>query len=270
MNLLTLVSCLAPDQGEQLLRPIFMAVTLTLFGSAWADDEILATPYRPSVSTPAQLSAPGWLEGEFGLQRLTGPDSVRRESLPYSLKYAFTHDWGVRVSGDSYVRYTDNGSATVVGGGDTAIVLKRRFASNHSSAFGLELGVNFPTAKSGLGSDKTNYSVNCIYSTDLDEWHMDLNLIGARVGHIDADQGRWQATWAGALSHPLNEKWGIVGEFSGTQQRGIAATAQFLTAFSYSFSKGTVFDIGAAAGLNHSTPNMTVFSGVTLLLGKVH
>ena len=252
------------------VRPIFMAIALTLLGRAWAEEEIAATPYRPSVSTPAQLSAPGWLEGEFGLQRLTGPDSVRRESLPYSFKYAFTPDWGVRVSGDSYVRDTDSGSATVGGGGDTAIILKRRFAVNEASAFGLELGVNLPTAKSGLGSDKTNYSVNGIYSTDLDEWHMDLNLIGTRVGQIDADQGRWQATWAGALSHPLNEKWGIVGEFSGTQQRGIAATAQFLTAFSYSFSKRTVFDFGAAAGLNHATPNMTAFSGATLLLGKVH
>ena len=35
---------------------------------AAADDEPTTTPYRPSISTPAALSAPGWLEVEAGWQ----------------------------------------------------------------------------------------------------------------------------------------------------------------------------------------------------------
>ena len=37
-----------------------------------AEDQPSVTPYRPSVSTPAILSAPGWIELEAGIQRDRG------------------------------------------------------------------------------------------------------------------------------------------------------------------------------------------------------
>ena len=82
-------------------------------------------PYRPSVSTPAQLSAPGYLELEAGGLRATGPDSgTSRFTLPYTLKLAFTPDWGIRVGGDAWVRQAGPGDSHS-GSGDTAVVLKR-------------------------------------------------------------------------------------------------------------------------------------------------
>src|SRR5262249_55246135 len=67
-------------------------------GGAGAEDAPAVTPYRPSVSTPAALSAPGWLEVEAGLQadRDRAADA-RRTSLPYTLKLAMTPDWGIRI-----------------------------------------------------------------------------------------------------------------------------------------------------------------------------
>ena len=57
-----------------------------------ADDAV--TPYRPSVSSPAQLPVPGQLELELGgLQ--TRLDDDRRASLPYTFKLAFNEAWGV-------------------------------------------------------------------------------------------------------------------------------------------------------------------------------
>ena len=116
------------------------------------------TPYRPSVSTPAALSAPGWLEVETGLQSTGAADPARRETLPYTLKLAFTPDWGVRIGGDALVRQRSADGSSLRGGGDTTIVLKRRLAVNDASAFGLELGVKLPTASWGvLLADAPNF-----------------------------------------------------------------------------------------------------------------
>src|SRR5690349_17980857 len=77
------------------------------FAQAATDDQPSVTPYRPSVSTPAALSAPGWLEIEGGALFARGTGDTRRDSLPYTLKLAFSPDWGVRLGGEAWVRQTD-------------------------------------------------------------------------------------------------------------------------------------------------------------------
>jgi hypothetical protein len=67
--------------------------------------------------------------------------------LPYTLKLAFTPDWGIRVGGDAWVRQAEPGDSAQAGVGDTSVVLKRRFAVSDATAWGLELGETFPTAK---------------------------------------------------------------------------------------------------------------------------
>ena len=74
------------------IRGPFAALALALaMGAAQAQTGELpsATPYRPSVSTPAALSAPGWLEIEAGGLR-AGGGGARRDSLPFTFKLAFT------------------------------------------------------------------------------------------------------------------------------------------------------------------------------------
>ncbi|MES2354302.1 MAG: hypothetical protein V4568_07830 [Pseudomonadota bacterium] len=61
-------------------------VLLTVTEAALAADEPAVTPYRPSVSAPANLSEPGWLEAEFGWQHIDGGDAARRDSLPLYLE----------------------------------------------------------------------------------------------------------------------------------------------------------------------------------------
>src|SRR5262249_54027041 len=84
---------------------IALAVLLGACASAQAqavqDEEPSVVPYRPSVSTPAALSAPGYLEIEAGGLQERGSGAARTDSVPYSLKLAFTPDWGVRVTGDA-------------------------------------------------------------------------------------------------------------------------------------------------------------------------
>jgi hypothetical protein len=241
----------------------------TVFAQAPPDDQPSVTPYRPSVSTPAALSAAGWLEIEAGALHARGSGSERRDSLPYTLKLAFTPDWGVRLGGDAWVRQTDETGQRLQGGGDGSIVLKRRFAVNDFSAFGLEAGATLPFGRRGISSGKSDYSLNAIYSADIGEYHTDLNLVSTRIGAVDAGVSRAQTLWAASLSKALTERWGIVGELSGTRQRGTDGTGQVLFAASYAVTKTLVLDAGFARSIRSGVPDGSVFAGLTMLIGRL-
>lgn len=254
-------------------RLLLIAVALlAAAGGVHADDDggPAVVPYRPSVSTPAQLSAPGTLELEAGGLRTTGPDSgTSRNTLPYTLKLAFTPDWGLRVGGDAWVRQATTG-ASDSGVGDTSVVLKRRFAVSDATAWGLELGEKFATAGSTRGSGHADTTVNAIFSSDFaPAWHTDLNLNETRLGVPSGEPRAWQTGWAAAVSRTLTDAWGAVGEFSGTRQVGAAPTSQFLAAASWNASPAAVFDFGAAHGLNDASPRWQVFAGVTVRLARL-
>jgi hypothetical protein len=254
---------------------LIASTALACTGSAHAADAPddggpAVVPYRPSVSTPAQLSAPGYLELEAGGLRTTGPDSgTSRVTLPYTLKLAFTPDWGVRIGGDAWVRQAEPGDSHS-GSGDTSVVLKRRFAVDDATAWGLELGEKFATAGSTLGSGHADTTVNAIFSSDFaPSWHTDVNVNETRVGVASGQPHAWQTGWAAAFSRTLSDRWGAVGEFSGTHQAGTPSTAQFLAAASWNQSPAAVFDFGAARGLNDASPRWQVFAGVTARLAKL-
>jgi len=186
--------------------------------SGAGEDAPQATPYRPSVSAPAQLSVPGWVEVEAGGLRAHFVDGSKRDSAPLTVKLAFTPDWGVRVSTDAWAHATQPGGTSSTGGGDGAVVLKRRFAVDDASAFGVEGTLSLPTAKSGLGSDGTDVSITGIYSADVPAaLHVDLNLVATRFQRADPGTSHTQWLWAASLSKALDDRWGITIEPSGTR-----------------------------------------------------
>ena len=112
------------------------------------DDAV--TPYRPSVSSPAQLPVPGQLELELGALH-TRLDDDRRASLPYTIKLAFNETWGVLLGGEAFVSERDGGNGRKQGLGDTTIELKHAFLVSPATAFGIELGAKVPTARKEIG-----------------------------------------------------------------------------------------------------------------------
>jgi hypothetical protein len=203
-------STLQPDYRE--FRAAILCMAFGFSVSARAHESPTVTPYRPSVSTPAALSAPGWLEIEAGVQNSRGEDPARRTSVPYTLKLAFTPDWGIQIGGDAFVYQVGADGSVARGGGDTTAVVKRRFEVNESSAFGLELSAKLPTARTELGSGHSDFGINGIYSSDFaDNWHTDVNLAATRMGGVDEGVARWQKSWAAALSRALTDQWGVVG-----------------------------------------------------------
>jgi len=259
------LDCRGPAQQAAGVALLVVAALVATTAYA-AGDEPTTTPYRPSVSTPAALSAPGWLEIEAGFEH-DHAGAARRDSVPATFKLAFSPDWGVRVGGEAWVRQRDEAGRSS-GVGDTSVVLKRRFAIDDKQAFGLEGGVTFATARQGLGngSGKTDVGLNAIYSADFgDAWHTDLNLATTRLGQADAGASRSQWLWAASLSRALDERWGVVGEFAGTNQRGAGGTSQFLVAASCNVSKRLTLDAGAARSLRSGPATWSAFTGFTWL-----
>jgi len=235
-----------------------LAAALALPAHAAGDDGV--TPYRPSVSTPAQLPKPGQLELDVGgLSAKTG--NARRASLPYEFKLALNKEWGVLLLGEAHVSARDDSGGQVRGVGDTGIVLKRAFEVDDATAFGLELNIKLPTAKDTIGSGKTDYGVNGIFSKDFGQLHMDANLNFTRLGGIDPDTGRVQTGWSASFSHPFGDKWGGTAELSGTYRSGAQSTAQWLAAATYNASKSLVLDVGLTHGLTGASPDWSFFAG---------
>ena len=232
-----------------------------------------ATPFRPTVTSGASLSAPGWLELELGGQRLGGNGFDARNSWPYLLKYSLNDRFALLLGGDAYVAVAPAlGGANVTGRGDSSATLKYRAPdAMEGMSFGLEATVKFPSASEGLGTGERDYSLKGIYGLDLPKgFHLDTNLMSTRLGSVTANQGLYQLTWAAAVSHAVGERWTLAFDLSGTQQRGAAATAQYLLAASYALNQRVVLDGGFAQGLNSDTPRYTMFGGMTVLLGKIN
>ena len=85
---------------------------------ASAGEQPAVTPYRPTVSNPAALSQPGWLELETDLSSSKATDNSSRGNLPYLLKFAFTDNMGVLLGGDAFIEQADLAGEPLRGAGD--------------------------------------------------------------------------------------------------------------------------------------------------------
>jgi hypothetical protein len=250
----------------QITKKIIFAVATLFSLPVLADDLPPVTPYRPSVASPAQLPAPGQLELEMG-GLWSRTDDDRRDSLPYQLKLAFSPEWGVLLGGEAFVSDREGGNRTN-GFGDTTVTLKRAFLIDDATAFGLELTAKAPTAKDSIGSGKSDYTLNGIFSRDLGKVHMDLNLNETRLGAIDPGAGRMQTGWASSFSMPIADKWTATSELSGTRQSNVRNTSQLLAALTYNPTPRMAIDFGVAKGLTDASPDWSFFTGMVVPLAN--
>lgn len=235
------------------------------------EDDVAVTPYRPSVSSPAALPAPGWLDVEFGWQRAKGGEDKRRDSFPVAAKLAFNPDWGVVVGSELAARRTDLDGNVFNGVGDTTVLLKHRIAgATEATAWGIAAGYKLPTAKDTLGSGKRDQILSGIFSAEIAEvYNLDVNLTTTRLGVWGDGEGRSQQAWAAALSRSLDDRWGVFVEPSGSSRRGTASMTQLLVGTSYAYSKRTVFDIAVARRTSAAGPDWQLMAGVSMLLGRL-
>lgn len=236
--------------------------------SAAAQDETGVAPYRPSVSSPAQLPLAGQLELELGILR-NKSDGTSRDSQPYLFKLAFNKEWGLLIGGESYVSSRDEFAHKEKGIGDTSIVLKRAFILDETTAAGFEFGTKLATAKETIGSGKTDLIINAILSKDIEKLHFDGNLNVTRLGLHEEGISTNVLGWAASFSLPIAEGWQAIAESSGSHQNGQPSNTQILTALAYSPNKNLTIDFGVAKGLNKSSHGYSLFAGMVIPVAKL-
>lgn len=230
--------------------------------------ELQATPYRPTVSNPAYLPVPNYVEVEMGWQSLKAKSTERhRHSIPYLLKYAFTERIGVLIGGEAVVMEDQANRPTQSGFGDITGLVKLVHPLNTimPSAFGLEGGMKFPSAPSTIGTDRTDFLLNGIYSLAYGQFGLDLNLLYTRLGGAQGTQGKNEVGWVTTASYSVTDRVGVAGEFFGSHREGVRPFLQYLSALSYAITPRVVGDAGVAFGLTGASQEWTLFTGLTIL-----
>jgi hypothetical protein len=243
------------------------ALIVALSAPARAEDSPAVVPYRPSVSTPADLPAPGWPELEAGWNAAKGGDAARSFSTPLLFKLAWSEQWGILIGTDAYDWQRDFDGTTARSGGNTTVELKYKLPVSDALSLGTEVGVGLPTARPPFGSGKTDWGILGIASLDTEIAHVDVNVGGTHLGGPDEGQGRWQGNWAVDVSHSLPQGFGVTAELSGIVQHGTRAQSQALAALTYNVSRQLVLDFGVVAGLSGASPHWQVLGGLTVQLG---
>jgi hypothetical protein len=233
--------------------------------------EVRVTPYRPTVTNPAALSEPGWIELEAGVAARNGKDNSRQSSLPYLAKFAVAPDFGVLFGGDAFVAQVAPDNTRVSGMGDTTLLLKHRFVSDTdpATAWGCEYGFKSPTAAKNLGSGKSDLVLNGIYSRDISGHTLDINFNVTKLGEASANESAYQYGWSGTVFRPVGGKWGAMAEISGIARNGALPQNQLLVATNYEWSPRLVLDTGLSAGISSGSHRVTWFAGMSMLLGQV-
>ncbi len=228
-------------------------------------EQLMVTPYRPTVSNPAELSALRHLEVEFGAQSNQPGMQVERNSLPFLLKYPFADQWGLLVGGEAWIKSRSE-DETISGFGNTSVLLKHYYPINPTLAVGFEAGAVLPSARQSLGQGRTDYLGNLIVSQDISDLRIDVNAGVTRKGFKEEDLDRYKYNWAIAASYPLTERWGIAGEFSGVLAKQQKPTSQFLASLNYLMTPQLMLDFGGTVGMTTITDDYGVFAGLSFLI----
>ena len=259
-----------------------MLAAVLLSTSAWADDDpgklrdLCAE--RPGLDTPACTVDPGHLQVEVGLGdwTLDKEGGSRTDTIvagDISARYGVGESTEIRLGWTAYghSRTRDaTGAVDRLGGtGDIIIGLKQNLSSPTGDGFSMAVlpSMSLPTGKNGIGAGDwgagvllpTSYALTPIFTLEMTpEWDLAVDSDG---------KGRHTAYGSAAgLGIKLNEQWSMSVEGQLIRDRDPAGHSTQALAGAYLAwqPKDRIqLDAGAQAGLNHATPDLEIYFGVT-------
>ncbi len=232
-------------------------------------------PDRPDVTNGTHIVDVGLLQMEVGGQYARMGAHQRSLGTPLTFRVGLTEWLEARASTDGFLRQRDEASA-VSGPGNVQVGAKLRLFADPGGIPVLSVlpTVNLPVASSrkGLGSGDTDVTLAVLTGTDVGKTsHVDVNY---GIGSIGAGQGRphfMQQLVAVSASHSLTEQVSPYVEcfwFSKQDPDGgpvVSVDAGFIQAFTARLA----LDGGVAVGLSRSAPDLSVFAGVSIIIGDV-
>lgn len=257
----------------QIPWPLLLALFLTL--RAEEPPPIEVNPNRPTFANPALTTQPGLAELEWGLQRSALREDGPSFGTPTLLKLGLAKDVELRLSCPGYLHLEPAGAPTSAGWGD--FNLAAQWCYLHDGLFGTDQAIQvahtFPTAPAsqGLGNGASIDTLTLLFSRDAGDYHIDVNLLESWIGQ-PADQGGGRAAQAAgtvSITRNLNEAWSLTGELYALQATPQnARIVSNLWCVAYKVSKRLVLDGGVDVGLSHGAPRYTLFTGLTVGLGR--
>ena len=231
-------------------------------------EEPVANPARPTVSTPATLTPVGYFQFETGyLAAWHSPEFSSQSSFNEVLKYSLTRRIELLVAAGPFAHSRVEGQPTS-GTGDVALGVQGVISQGEGtrptialSYFRRVYGGDAPDLD--IGSARNSGIV--LVSADVKGFHYDTNYLFDEV--IDNVNHRAQFGQTLSISHPLAKNFGISGEIWHFTQPFLRSSAVGnLWALNYNLRKNLVIDGGFNRGLTSTSTKWGVFVGFTYLL----
>jgi len=250
------------------LLTVLAALVQALSAQEEKADEVAANPARPTISTPATITPPGYLQFETGMLGANrSPEFSSQQGLNEVIKLSFSRRFEFFAASGPFVHSRvlgqgTNGTAEVFLG--LQGVVHRGEGSNPTVAVSYSRRIyGGDTPDLDLGSPRN--SVLLLASADVKGFHYDLNGMFNEV--IEGTTHRGQFGQSLSVSHPITGRFGISGEVWHFTQPFLRSNAVGnLWALSYTARPTLVFDGGFNRGLTSTSTRWEYFVGFTYLL----
>ncbi len=226
-----------------------------------------ANPGRPTVSTPATIMPPGYIQFETGfLGAIHSPEFSSRSSLIGVLKFSVSNRLELLAAEEPVVHYTENRTEN----GTAELFLGLQGVVHHGEGARPTIAASYfrrvfdgGVPELDLGSARN--SLILLASADVKGFHYDTNAMVNEV--IEGGAHRAQFAQTLSISHPAGKAFAISGELWRFTQPFLKSNAVgSLWALSYTARRNLVFDGGFNRGLTSTSTRWEVFVGFTYLL----
>jgi hypothetical protein len=232
-------------------------------------------PDRPDVTNGTHIVDVGLLQVELGVQHARLGTSQRSFGTPFGIRIGLFEWLEARASTDGFLHQSD-GASSASGSGNVQIGAKVRLFADPGGIPVLSIlpTLNLPLAsvRKGLGSGDTDSTLVLLTGTDVGRTsHVDFNY---GIGAIGAGQGRphfaqhlisvsFSQTVTEQLSPYIEAFWFSRQDPDGGRVFSIDA------GLIQAFTARLAVDGGVAVGLTSAAPDVSVFAGVSIIVGDV-
>jgi Putative MetA-pathway of phenol degradation len=258
---------------------LFIGALLLCAGSAVsAADEQPICATRPGKSTAPCTVPAGHFQIETGLvdwslQNSDGERDTSTVTGETAFKYGLTDNSDIELDVTPWERSTSRSGAvheSASGFGDLVVSYKHQMAKGDAP---LQLAllpyIKIPTAKRSLGNGKWEAGLLVPIGYSIDKSPFSINLTPELDWVADSDDHGHHAamTQVASLSWQANDKLNLSAEIWGQWDWNPSGTSRQYSAdgsIAYLVSKNVQIDGGANFGLNRNTPDVELYTGVSV------
>jgi Putative MetA-pathway of phenol degradation len=232
-------------------------------------------PDRPDVTNGTHIVDVGLLQVEVGVQHARMGTTQRSFGTPLTGRIGVFEWLEARASTDGFLHQTDS-SSSVSGAGNVQLGAKVRLFADPGGIPVLSIlpTVNFPVASvsKGLGSGDSDFTLVVLTGTDLGRTsHIDFNY---GIGAIGAGPDRPHFTQhlvSVSVSHSVTEQLSpyIEGFWFSRQDPAGGHVFTVDAGLIQAFTARLALDGGAAVGLTSAAADLSIFAGVSVIVGDV-